>query len=178
MISPPSLVSSQFLGLRIAAPSRPSPSVISCPPSPTLLSPRASAAYSAAAEGRTTSSGAGAPPASSFASLYDVLGVPVGSSATDIKAAYRRLARTCHPDVVAGDRKAASPDEFMRIHSAYSTLSDPDKRADYDRQLIWLGNRHRRRAAQPSPAQSPVFTRSPSFPGYHGSRTWETDQCW
>ncbi|KAK7309361.1 hypothetical protein RJT34_06019 [Clitoria ternatea] len=95
-------------------------------------------------------------------SLYEVLGIPAGASSQEIKAAYRRLARLCHPDVAAIDRKNSSADEFMKIHAAYSTLSDPDKRASYDRSLF-------RR-------QRPLSTAS-VFSGYT-SRNWETDQCW
>lgn len=93
------------------------------------------------------------------ASLYEILGVQAGASVQEIKSAYRRLARVCHPDVAANDRKNSSADDFMKIHAAYSTLSDPDKRANYDRSLF-------RR-------QRPLSMRS----GY-SSRKWETDQCW
>ncbi|KAJ1408790.1 DnaJ domain containing protein [Sesbania bispinosa] len=99
---------------------------------------------------------------SSCTSLYEILGIPAGASNQEIKAAYRRLARVCHPDVAAIDRKNSSADEFMKIHAAYSTLSDPDKRASYDRSLF-------RR-------QRPLSTAS-IFSGY-SSRNWETDQCW
>ncbi|XP_014520086.1 chaperone protein dnaJ 11, chloroplastic [Vigna radiata var. radiata] len=99
---------------------------------------------------------------SSCSSHYDILGIPAGASAQEIKAAYRRLARICHPDVAAIDRKTSSADEFMKIHAAYSTLSDPDKRANYDRSLF-------RR-------QRPLSTAA-VFSGYT-RRNWETDQCW
>ncbi|KAK7406820.1 hypothetical protein VNO78_08453 [Psophocarpus tetragonolobus] len=99
---------------------------------------------------------------SSCSSLYDILGIPAGASSQEIKAAYRRLARVCHPDVAAIDRKNSSADEFMKIHAAYSTLSDPDKRANYDRSLF-------RR-------QRPLSTAA-VFTGYT-RRNWETDQCW
>ncbi|XP_027361093.1 chaperone protein dnaJ 11, chloroplastic [Abrus precatorius] len=98
---------------------------------------------------------------SSCSSLYEVLGIPAGASNQEIKAAYRRLARVCHPDVAAIDRKNSSADEFMKIHAAYSTLSDPDKRATYDQSLF--------RRRQPLSASM--------FSGYT-SRNWETDQCW
>ena len=100
---------------------------------------------------------------SSSTSLYEVLGIPPSASSQEIKAAYRRLARSCHPDVAAIERKSSSADEFIRIHDAYCTLSDPDKRASYDRSL------YRRR-------QRPLSTAS-VFSGYT-SRNWETDQCW
>ncbi|KAJ4716015.1 Chaperone protein dnaJ 11 like [Melia azedarach] len=101
--------------------------------------------------------------ATTSSSLYEVLGIPVSASGTEIKAAYRRLARTCHPDVVAVNRKEMSANEFMTIHAAYSTLSDPDKRANYDRDLFFT---RRRSAAMAS-----------RFSGYH-TKNWETDQCW
>ncbi|KAG5010682.1 hypothetical protein JHK87_019197 [Glycine soja] len=39
--------------------------------------------------------------------------------------------------MAAIDRKNSSADEFMKIHTAYSTFSDPDKRANYDQNLFW-----------------------------------------
>ncbi|KAL5986014.1 hypothetical protein ACLOJK_028004 [Asimina triloba] len=100
----------------------------------------------------------------SSASLYDVLGLSAGASSNEIKAAYRKLARSCHPDVVAMDRKDTSADEFMKIHAAYSTLSDPAKRADYDRTLLVVS--------------SPSGWQSRASASRFGRRTWETDQCW
>lgn len=85
----------------------------------------------------------------------------MGADTREVKAAYRKLARVLHPDVGSGD---SSADEFMKVHSAYTTLSDPEKRADYDRNLF------QRRVARSS---SPVRSAS----GYT-SRRWETDQCW
>ncbi|RDX63954.1 Chaperone protein dnaJ 11, chloroplastic, partial [Mucuna pruriens] len=70
-----------------------------------------------------------------MASLYDVLGISMGASCVEIKAAYRKLARTYHPDAVAMNQKESSANQFMAIHSAYSTLSDPEKRAQYDREI-------------------------------------------
>lgn len=61
---------------------------------------------------------------------YEVLGVPRGASADDIKSAYRRLARRYHPDVNPGDKDAE--EKFKEIGAAYSVLSDADKRARYD----------------------------------------------
>ncbi|OMP11415.1 hypothetical protein CCACVL1_00529 [Corchorus capsularis] len=101
------------------------------------------------------------PGMASCTSLYEVLGISVGASNQEIKAAYRRLARVCHPDVAAIDRKDSSADEFMKIHAAYSTLSDPEKRAVYDSKLIWRRQRPLTSASR--------FSRG---------RNWETDQCW
>ncbi|CAN4078741.1 unnamed protein product [Withania somnifera] len=105
------------------------------------------------------------------ASFYEILGIPMGATIQDIKAAYRRLARVYHPDVAAIDQKDSSTDDFMKIHTAYSTLSDPGKRADYDRRLF----RRRRSVNLYSGGCSPSVMSG--FTGYT-PRNWETDQCW
>src|SRR5450432_1688605 len=65
-----------------------------------------------------------------MANLYAELGVPRNASQADIKKAYRKLAREFHPDRNNGDSKAE--DRFKRISEAYETLSDADKRRQYD----------------------------------------------
>lgn len=62
---------------------------------------------------------------------YDVLGVPNGSDPDAIKKAYRKLALQYHPDKNPGDK--AAEDKFKEAAEAYEVLSDPDKRAKYDR---------------------------------------------
>lgn len=62
--------------------------------------------------------------------LYTILGVKKGSSASDIKQAYRKLARKHHPDVNPGDKD--SEQRFKKISAAYAVLSDPEKRKKYD----------------------------------------------
>jgi molecular chaperone DnaJ len=57
---------------------------------------------------------------------YDVLGVPNTASAEQIKQAYRKLASKFHPD------KGGSTEKFQEIEAAYRTLSDTEKRAQYD----------------------------------------------
>ncbi|HVS68943.1 MAG TPA: molecular chaperone DnaJ [Mycobacteriales bacterium] len=61
---------------------------------------------------------------------YASLGVPKDASAADIKKAYRKLARTHHPDTNAGDAKAE--EKFKEISEAYDVLSDATKRKEYD----------------------------------------------
>src|SRR3989441_13118463 len=64
---------------------------------------------------------------------YHVLGVMRTATATEIKSAYRKLARKKHPDVNLGSEKAAR--EFALLSLAYHTLIDPQERAFYDQQL-------------------------------------------
>ena len=63
--------------------------------------------------------------------LYEILGVPRTADDEQIKRAYRQLARKHHPDV-AQDKTTAET-RFKEINAAYSVLSDPQKRAHYDR---------------------------------------------
>jgi molecular chaperone DnaJ len=62
---------------------------------------------------------------------YEILGVPRTADETEIKKAYRQLALQCHPDRNPGDKRAE--ERFKEINEAYGVLSDPDKRARYDR---------------------------------------------
>ncbi|MEK0156155.1 DnaJ C-terminal domain-containing protein [Arthrobacter oryzae] len=62
--------------------------------------------------------------------FYKILGVAKDASDADIKKAYRKLARQHHPDTNAGD--VASEKKFKDISEAYSVLSDPDERQQYD----------------------------------------------
>jgi molecular chaperone DnaJ len=65
-----------------------------------------------------------------MATLYDTLGVKKGASAEEIKKAYRKLAAQYHPDKNPGD--ASAEETFKEVQNAYDTLSDPDKRKQYD----------------------------------------------
>ena len=62
--------------------------------------------------------------------FYQVLGVNRKATPSEIKKAFKRLARKCHPDLHPGDRGAE--DQFKRITQAYEVLSDPAKRRRYD----------------------------------------------
>ncbi|HHV77993.1 MAG TPA: molecular chaperone DnaJ [Firmicutes bacterium] len=62
---------------------------------------------------------------------YEILGVPRNASQDEIKKAYRQLAKKYHPDANPGDPTAQ--EKFKEINEAYEVLSDPDKRAQYDR---------------------------------------------
>jgi molecular chaperone DnaJ len=62
--------------------------------------------------------------------FYAILGVPADADSAAIKKAYRKLARTLHPDQNPGD--AASEKRFKEIGEAYAVLSAPEERKQYD----------------------------------------------
>jgi molecular chaperone DnaJ len=62
---------------------------------------------------------------------YEVLGVSRGASDREVKAAFRQLAKECHPDRCNGDHTAEQ--RFKEINEAYEALKDPQRRAAYDR---------------------------------------------
>ncbi len=62
---------------------------------------------------------------------YHVLGVRRDATQEEIRAAYRKLAKELHPDLNPGDREAG--EKFKAVSSAYDLLSDPEKRARFDR---------------------------------------------
>src|SRR3989475_2306300 len=66
-----------------------------------------------------------------MADFYQILGVDRNATQDEIKGAFRRLAREHHPDVRKDDPKAN--ERFKEINEAYQVLSDPQRRAQYDR---------------------------------------------
>jgi DnaJ-class molecular chaperone len=62
---------------------------------------------------------------------YETLGLPRSASAEDIKKAYRKLAGKYHPDRNPGDKEAEA--KFKEVSGAYEILSDPEKKAKFDR---------------------------------------------
>lgn len=65
-----------------------------------------------------------------YKDYYAILGVDKNASQKDIQKAYRKLARTYHPDVNPGD--TAAEEKFKEINEAKEVLSDPEKRKEYD----------------------------------------------
>jgi curved DNA-binding protein len=77
---------------------------------------------------------------------YEVLQVPRNATGEEIKKAFRRLARTYHPDVNPGDKEAE--EKFKNINEAYDVLSDEQSRAEYNRSL--LGQSKRKSSQRPA----------------------------
>jgi DnaJ-class molecular chaperone len=65
-------------------------------------------------------------------SYYNILGIDENASGSEIKKAYRTLSMKYHPDKNPGDHEAVG--KFQKIGEAYETLSDPEKRVEYDTQ--------------------------------------------
>lgn len=65
-----------------------------------------------------------------YKDYYDILGVSRDADQSEIKSAFRRLARKHHPDVNPNDPEAE--ERFKNINEAYEVLSDPEKRQKYD----------------------------------------------
>ncbi|MCY3414739.1 MAG: J domain-containing protein [Candidatus Heimdallarchaeota archaeon] len=63
---------------------------------------------------------------------YEVLGVEKGATEKDLKRAYRKLAMKYHPDKYEGPKEEGEA-KFKELNEAYSVLSDPQKRSQYDR---------------------------------------------
>lgn len=86
---------------------------------------------------------------------YKVLGVNKKATTSEIKKAYRKLARKYHPDLNPGDKTAEK--KFKEIQGAYSVLSDSKKRSQYD-QFGFVGD------IPPGGAQQQAY--SSSFQGF------------
>lgn len=76
--------------------------------------------------------------------LYAVLGVAPSATHAEVRAAYRRIMRDNHPDIVGDDTAAA--ERAVEANTAWALLRDPSRRASYDRE--------RAAAAAPGPARA------------------------
>ncbi len=63
--------------------------------------------------------------------FYEILGVSKTADEKELKSAFRKLAKQCHPDASPGD--SAAEHKFKEINEAYEILKDPQRRAAYDR---------------------------------------------
>lgn len=66
-----------------------------------------------------------------FVDYYKILGVDKNIPQDDVRAAYRKRAKQFHPDLHPNDPKAKA--KFQALNEAYDVISDPDKRAKYDK---------------------------------------------
>lgn len=80
---------------------------------------------------------------------YPTLGLDRDAEREDVRAAARRRAKQCHPDLHPGD--AAATGKFTRLAEAYETLSEPAAQEAYDRRLDQAERKRRERAAAPRP---------------------------
>ena len=92
---------------------------------------------------------------------YEVLGVKRDASADEIKKQYRQLAKKLHPDLNPGNAEAAA--KFKDISAAYDLLSDPQKRAQFDRGEIDAGG-----SARPERQYYRAYAESPEGAKYAG----------
>ncbi|GKC07271.1 chaperone protein DnaJ 11, chloroplastic-like protein [Tanacetum coccineum] len=100
-------------------------------------------------------------------SLYDVLNVKCNATPFEIKGAYRCMAKRYHPDANCDmDKNKNDGCDFIDIHNAYVTLSDPTTRALYDMKI--------RRGIERRSGGGLYASNS----GFCTGRRWETDQCW
>ncbi|GAA3105024.1 hypothetical protein JOF29_005419 [Kribbella aluminosa] len=105
----------------------------------------------------------------SGADHYEVLNVERSASAAEIKSAYRKMALQVHPD--QGGNAAL----FRLVQEAWTTLSDPSKRAAYDRSLAGHATQPPPRQPAPEPPRQPE---PPPRPEPEHQWTWSTDQPW
>ncbi len=70
---------------------------------------------------------------------YEILSVDRDATADQIKAAFRQLARTQHPDRFSGTMRAQAEVAFQEITEAYNALLDPEQRSRYDKTLTDTG---------------------------------------
>lgn len=117
--------------------------------------------------------------------LYEVLGINEKASQDDIKRAYRRLAMMYHPDRVPEAEKATAEAKFKEVKDAYETLSDPQKRQDYDdRQTAsfvykkgsWQNNPQKEDWARKfEEAMRDYYAKKPDFDGWDEAEKYEYD---
>jgi curved DNA-binding protein len=67
-----------------------------------------------------------------FRDYCETLGVPRTATSEEVKRAYRKLARTHHPDLQPAAERTKAAERFKKINEACEVLSDADKRAKYD----------------------------------------------
>src|SRR5262245_57592243 len=85
--------------------------------------------------------------------LYEILGIPGDADNAQVKSAYRRLAKVCHPDMQGGSER-----HFREISNAYQTLVNPARRTAYDARLALERAMARRRFKAAAAMMAASFT--------------------
>lgn len=88
-------------------------------------------------------------------SYYEILDVGKNAGFDEIKSAFRRLAKRCHPDITAG-----TGTDFHKIKEAFDTLSDPARRRRYDKQIGFykpMANSFRNHRVYVPPASRDIY---------------------
>ncbi|HEV7372801.1 J domain-containing protein [Arenibaculum sp.] len=113
---------------------------------------------------------------------YQVLGLGRSASADDVKQAYRRLAKQYHPDLNPG--RGDIEQRFKEVSAAYNLLSDPEKRARFDRgEIDATGNEspsggfHRSRSGRTRTEGFSGFDADDLFSDLFGSRRRQADSA-
>ncbi len=102
---------------------------------------------------------------------YATLGVSADASQEEIKSAYRRQAKKCHPD--SSGKKSCEP--FLAVREAYEVLGDPQRRRDYDaqRERARRGERLTGRRGRPEPLRPERRSAASSEIHVQVQLTWE-----
>ncbi len=95
--------------------------------------------------------------------LYGVLGIKQNASPEELKTAFRRAARTWHPDV---NRDPDAPEQFKKINHAYQVLNDPKLRARYDAGLALEASMAKQKDRSSFPQITAQGYRAPLSCGY------------
>ncbi|XP_057546737.1 chaperone protein dnaJ 20, chloroplastic [Amaranthus tricolor] len=127
LISPASTSTFQF-------PANPNPSILSSSSCFSFPLNQTTPHFSTLKARATVNNGVFTKPISQM-SFYELLGIQTSVDLSEIKQAYKQLARKYHPDVSPPDLVQEYTDRFIRVQEAYETLSDPRTRAMYDRDM-------------------------------------------
>ncbi|EPY22992.1 chaperone protein DNAJ [Strigomonas culicis] len=95
---------------------------------------------------------------------YKRLEVSTDATPQEIKAAYRRLALQCHPDVVEDTRKGVAEAQFRAVSEAYEVLSDPQQRRAHDARLGVKPARKPTKAPAPAEEKGAAGAQAPPQP--------------
>lgn len=93
---------------------------------------------------------------------YRILQVPPTSTLEDIKKAYRILSKRYHPDLNP-DMRVYSDEKMKELVEAYSALSNPDKRAEYDNQPHFQIRKSRKSTRHMTKADVAAYTQKPTY---------------